>query len=205
MRFNNFLKSFAAASVVILAATQCAQDKGAPNQGSNSSSVSSEAGQVYAGKLNIAYINIDSLLVGYNYAKDLNEALLRKQENARVSINEKGKVLEKEVADFQRKIKSNAFLSEERAQQEAMRIQQIEQNLNELSNRLNNELMVEQQKMNALLNDSVTNYLNEFNAVKNYDIIFSNTMGDNILIAKPEYDITTEVLIQLNKRYQPKK
>ena len=143
MRFNNFLKSFAAASVVILAATQCAQDKGAPNQGSNSSSVSSEAGQVYAGKLNIAYINIDSLLVGYNYAKDLNEALLRKQENARVSINEKGKVLEKEVADFQRKIKSNAFLSEERAQQEAMRIQQIEQNLNELSNRLNNELMVE--------------------------------------------------------------
>ena len=86
-----------------------------------------------------------------------------------------------------------------------MRIQQIEQNLNELSNRLNNELMVEQQKMNALLNYSVTNYLNEFNAVKNYDIIFSNTMGDNILIAKPEYDITTEVLIQLNKRYQPKK
>ena len=142
--------------------------------------------------------------MGYNYAIDLNEALLRKQENARATINEKGKALEKEVDGFQRKLKSNAFLSEERAQQEAMRIQKLEQNLNELSNRLNNELMAEQQQMNMLLNDSVTNYLKAFNKVKNYDMIFTNTLNDNIIIAKPQYDITHEVLEQLNLRYKSK-
>ena len=154
-------------------------------------------------KLPIAYINVDSLLLNYNYAKDLNEALLRKQENSRVSINQKGKALEREVADFQNKIKNNAFLTEARAQQEATRLQKQEAELQELSQRLNNELMIEQQKMNVQLNDSIQSFLVEYNATKKYEMIFSNTMGDNILIAQPKYDITNEVLEALNKRYQP--
>ena len=134
----------------------------------------------------------------------MNEAVLRKQENARVSITEKGKALEREVADFQRKLQSNAFLSEQRAQQEAQRLQKQEAELNELNNRLTNELMMEQQKMNSQLNDSIHEFLKEYNAQKKYEFIFSNTMGDNILIANPKYDITQEVLELLNKRYQPK-
>ncbi len=153
--------------------------------------------------LPIAYVNIDSLLLNYNYAKDLNEALLRKQENSRVSINQKGKALEREVTDFQKKIQNNAFLSEQRAQQEATRLQKQESELNELSQRLNNELMLEQQKMNALLNDSIQSFLKIYNAEKKYEVIFSNTMGDNILIAQPKYDITNEVVEELNKRYLP--
>ena len=153
--------------------------------------------------LPIAYVNIDSLLLNYNYAKDLNEALLRKQENSRVSINQKGKALEREVTDFQKKIQNNAFLTEQRAQQEAARLQKQEAELNELSQRLNNELMIEQQKMNVQLNDSIQNFLKIYNAEKKYEFIFSNTMGDNILIAQPKYDITNDVLVELNKRYQP--
>ena len=133
-----------------------------------------------------------------------NKTLSRKQKKAQEKSKEKEKELKKEVKDLQRKKKSNAFLSEERAQQEATRIQKLEQNLNELSNRLNNELMVEQQKMNVLLNDSVTNFLTQFNKVKNYDMIFTNTLNDNIIIAKPQYDITHEVLEELNLRYKPK-
>ncbi len=202
MKLNYFFKGVLS-SLIVLTFAQCAQKESAkPAAGNTTVSVSEE--NISNGRLNIAYINVDSLLMGYNYAIDLNEALLRKQENARATINEKGKALEKEVDGFQRKLKSNAFLSEERAQQEAMRIQKLEQNLNELSNRLNNELMAEQQQMNMLLNDSVTNYLKAFNKVKNYDMIFTNTLNDNIIIAKPQYDITHEVLEQLNLRYKSK-
>ena len=159
MKQNYFLSGILS-SFLIFGFTQCDNKESRSNVTPSQPSAAA-AENVTTGKLNIAYINVDSLLMGYNYAKDLNETLLRKQENARATINEKGKALEKEVADFQRKIKSNAFLSEDRAQQEATRIQKIEQNLNELSNRLNNELMAEQQKMNELLNDSVTKYLGE--------------------------------------------
>ena len=141
MKINHIVKTTVAASFVLFLTTQCTPDKGTSNV---NPSVNSEAS---ATDLAIAYINIDSLLTNYNYAKDLNEALLRKQENARVSITEKGKALEREVADFQRKLQSNAFLSEQRAQQEAQRLQKQEAELNELNNRLTNELMMEQQKI----------------------------------------------------------
>ncbi len=202
MKLNYFFRGVLS-SFIILAFVQC-ESKAKETKPATTKTQAVTSGNTSSAKLNIAYINVDSLLMGYNYAIDLNEALLRKQENARATINEKGKSLEKEVTDFQRKIKSNAFLSEERAQQEATRIQKLEQNLNELSNRLNNELMVEQQKMNVLLNDSVTNFLTQFNKVKNYDMIFTNTLNDNIIIAKPQYDITHEVLEELNLRYKPK-
>ncbi|MEG1616361.1 MAG: OmpH family outer membrane protein [Bacteroidales bacterium] len=197
-KINYVVKSALAASLVILATAQCTPEKTASTNTTTSSS------EVSLAQLPLAYINIDSLLTNYNYAKDLNEALLRKQENSRASINEKGKALERDVADFQRKVQSNAFLSEQRAQQEAQRLQKQEADLNEMSNRLSNELMLEQQKMNAQLNDSIHNFLKEYNKTKKYEFIFSNTMGDNILIANPKYDITQEVLEMLNQRYQQK-
>ena len=91
---------------------QCGNKQAAPNQSvSDDTTISS-----YGDKLPIAYINVDSLLSKYNYAKDLNEKMINKQENARASINEKARQLKKEQDDFQRKYQNNAFLSPERAQ-----------------------------------------------------------------------------------------
>ncbi len=55
--------------------------------------------------------------------------------------------------------------------------------------------------MNARLGDSIRNFLKEYNEVKKFEMIFSNTMYDNILLDFPRYDITGEVLTQLNQRY----
>ena len=86
---------------------QCGNKQAAPNQSvSDDTTISS-----YGDKLPIAYINVDSLLSKYNYAKDLNEKMINKQENARASINEKARQLKKEQDDFQRKYQNNAFLS----------------------------------------------------------------------------------------------
>ena len=86
---------------------QCGNKQAAPNQSvSDDTTISS-----YGDKLPIAYINVDSLLSKYNYAKDLNEKMINKQENARASINEKARQLKKEQDDFQRKYQNNAKLS----------------------------------------------------------------------------------------------
>ena len=86
---------------------QCGNKQAAPNQSvSDDTTISS-----YGGKLPIAYINVDSLLSKYNYAKDLNEKMINKQENARASINEKARQLKKEQDDFQRKYQNSFPLS----------------------------------------------------------------------------------------------
>ena len=103
----------------LLLMVQCGNKQAAPNQSvSDDTTISS-----YRDKLPIAYINVDSLLSKYNYAKDLNEKMINKQENARASINEKARQLKKEQDDFQRKYQNNAFLSPERAQQEYQRLE----------------------------------------------------------------------------------
>ncbi|MFA7226649.1 MAG: OmpH family outer membrane protein, partial [Dysgonamonadaceae bacterium] len=72
--------------------------------------------------LPVAYVNVDSLLTNYNFAKDLNEALMRKEENSRATLNQKESQLNAAAQEFQRKLQNNAFLSQERAEQEQQRI-----------------------------------------------------------------------------------
>jgi outer membrane protein len=158
-------------------------------------------------RLPIAYINVDSLLMNYNFAKDLNEELIRKTEDARMTLNSQAQSLEKEYNEFQRKLQTNAFLSEDRAQQEANRLQKKKDALDQQSALMQQDLAQQQAQMNARLGDTIRNFLKEYNAQKKYEMIFSNTMYDNILIDFPNYDITNEVLTLLNDRYaaQPSK
>lgn len=151
--------------------------------------------------LPIAIINTDSLLANYDFAKDLNEELIKKTEDARANLNGQASSLEKEVADFQKKVQTNAFLSEDRAQSEANRLQSKKDQLDQLNYKLQNDLAQEQAQMNARLSDTIHTVLKEYNEAKGYEVIFSNTMNDNILIAKPKYDITNEIVKILNDRY----
>ena len=153
----------------------------------------------------LAYINVDSLLTNYEFAKDLNEELIKKTEDARASLNSQVQSFERDYNDFQRKLQTNAFLNEQRAQSEANRLEQKKNQLDQLNAKLQQELAQEQLDMNTRLSDTVQNFLKEYNEVKKFQFIFSNTMNDNILIAAPQYDITNEVLQMLNERYAASK
>lgn len=155
--------------------------------------------------LPIAYVNTDSLLANYNMAKDLNEELIKKTEDARASINSQAAALEKEVNEFQRKVQTNAFLNEQRAQSEANRLQNKKDQLDQLNYKLQNDLAQEQAQMNDRLIDTIQSVLKEYNAVKKFEFILSNTMHDNILLDNPKYDITNELLEILNSRYAENK
>ena len=155
--------------------------------------------------LPIAYVNTDSLLANYNMAKDLNEELIKKTEDARASINSQAAALEKEVNEFQRKVQTNAFLNEQRAQSEANRLQNKKDQLDQLNYKLQNDLAQEQAQMNDRLIDTIQSVLKEYNAVKKFELILSNTMHDNILLDNPKYDITNELLEILNSRYAENK
>ena len=158
-----------------------------------------------AGKLPIAYVNTDSLLTNYNFAKDLNDDLLKKTEDARANLNSQAAAFEKDMAEFNRKLQTNAFLSQERAESEANRLQKKQDQLNQLNAKLQNDLAQEQMLMNARLSDTVQAVLKEYNEVKKFELILSNTMHDNILIDNPAYDITNELLEILNARYEKTK
>ncbi|MBR1922723.1 MAG: OmpH family outer membrane protein [Paludibacteraceae bacterium] len=154
------------------------------------------------GGMPIAYLNVDSLLANYEFAKQAQETLMSKQENARLQFNQKERTLQKEMSDFQQKYENNAFLSPERAQSEYQRLQKKQQDLDQLGEQLTRDIMLENQKLNIQLADSLTAFLQDFNADGRYHVILSNNAKDNVLMASEQYDITNEVIRGMNARFK---
>ena len=153
----------------------------------------------------VAYLNLDSVLLNYTFAIEANDKLMSKQEDARLKLNTKANTLQREAADFQRKIENNAFLSRERAEAEQNKLMRKQQELQELEAKLTNEILLQNQELNLQLADTLNTFLAEYNADGRFQIIFANTGKDNILQAAPAYDITEEVIDRLNARCAAKK
>jgi len=150
----------------------------------------------------LAYINTDSLLLKYEYAKLLKDKILNKEESSRADFNAKAKVFQQDLMEHQRKLQNNGYLSLDRAKQEEQRLAKANKDLQDLNTRLTNELMNEQNKINSELRDTLISYLKEYNKTKGYKVILSNTMGDNILYSEEGVDITNEIVKALNARYK---
>jgi len=150
----------------------------------------------------VAFINTDSLLLNYNFAKEVNDQLMSKEEASRADYAEKAKIFQQDAVDFQRKVQTNAFLSQDRFNKERDRLAKAEQDLQILNQRLSSELMQEQDKLNRQLRDTLDSYLKEFAKDKPYKVILSNTMGDNVLYGSDGVDITQEITDALNARHK---
>ena len=169
----------------------------------NAAPAAAATGAAGASNMKIAFVEIDSLLSKYHFCNDVNEEMLKKEENIRTTLNEKGKKLEKQAAEFQRKYENNGFVSPERAQQEYQRIQKQQQELEALQQKLMNDLAAENQKNTLELRDSINAFLKVYNQEKGYDLIISNSGFDNLLYGNPAYNITNEIVEGLNARYNP--
>lgn len=197
MKRLNYLVNGLATLAFIVLFSQCSGNANAP--------AASAPVQAGLSGMKIAYVEIDTLLAKYNFCIDLNEAMVKKSENVRLTLNQKATELDKQKREFQTKYQNNAYLSQERAQQEYNRIANLEQDLQNLSNKLQQELMSENEKNSLQLRDSINSFLKEYNKTRGYSMIISNTGFDNLLYADSIYNITQEILDGLNARYSAKK
>lgn len=195
MKKMNHLMNVVVALALTVLFSQCTEKV------DNSGNSSSDHSNGLSG-MKIAFVEVDTLLAKYNFCIDLNKAMVEKSENVRLTLNQKAKELDKQKQEFQTKYQNNAYLSQERAQQEYNRIAKLEQDLQNLSNQLQSELLNENEKNSLQLRDSINAFLEDYNKSKGYDMIFSNTGFDNLLYANDAYNITQEILEGLNARYK---
>ena len=165
---KNILSSVAIAAVAALSLASC--NKSQPQVEAKSESKA-------PAELKIAYVEVDSIMTQYTFAKEYSSILEKKGQNIQATIAQKGQQLQAAAANFQQKIQQNAYTRE---QAEAIQAGLQKQN-----------------------NDRIANYLARYNKDKKYSIIFSKS-GDNLLYADKAYDITKEVISGLNKAYKGK-
>lgn len=153
-----------------------------------------------SGVYDIAFIQTDSLLANYIFAKEANEKLLRQSEQARTQLQRKAQALQNDMVEFQKKLQTGSFLSQERAESERDRILAEQRKLDQLDQKLSQDFLEERNRLNEQFKDSIDHFLKIFNADKRYKLILSNTMNDNVLYAVEGLDITAEVVSELNRR-----
>ena len=93
--------------------------------------------EVSASGMKIAYVEVDSLMTQYNFAKDYTVTLEKKSNNARNTLTQKGNQLQAAVNNFQQKLNNNGFQSREQAASVQNAIQRQQNDLQQLQARLN--------------------------------------------------------------------
>ena len=110
MKRLNYLVNGLAALALIVLFSQCTGK--VDNQ---TATTSGQASGELTG-MKIAYVEIDTLLAQYNFCIDLNEGMVKKSENVRLTINQKARELEKQKQDSRPKYRTmHIFLRKERS------------------------------------------------------------------------------------------
>lgn len=151
-------------------------------------------------KPNYRYVDSETLLDNYNLAKDYQEEMLRQQNNYDNTARQRQSAIESLMAKYQQQMQNNTM--DEAAYNKAMadiqsRQQAAQKELGQMEINIQNQ-MIQAQK---IVNDSIMNFIEDYNKSKGYDAIF---MKQATIYISPDLDITDEVLEGLNARYNKK-
>jgi len=152
----------------------------------------------------IAYVNIDTVVFKFKMYSDRKEELLGKQKKAEAELNSKGSQYEKGVKDYQDKVNKGLVTRATAAEIEQSLYQQ-QQELVSLRDKLQSDLLEEDQVMNRQILEYITTYLEEHKEEYNYQYIFGKSFGSVVLYGNTANDITQHVLEGLNMKYQTEK
>jgi len=152
----------------------------------------------------IAYVNIDTVVFKFNMYSDRRDDLLEKQKKAEAELNSKGTQYERGVKDYQDKVNKGLVTRATAAELEQSLYQQ-QQELVTLRDKLQSDLLEEDQVMNRQILEYITTYLDENKAQYNYEYIFGKSFGSVVLYGNSAYDITQRVVDGLNAKYLTEK
>ena len=148
--------------------------------------------------MNIRYIDEDSLLSKYNLAKDLSESNLKLSNKFDAAQQQRATEINKFASEVQRKYQNNGYLTEESFNVDQQKLNKMQADAQNYLARLQRDIENQVIQNNIQLNDSVNNYLKVYAKEKGYDMILRKSAA---FFINEKYDVTDEVLENLNKRY----
>lgn len=158
----------------------------------------------YTSENGIAYVDIDTVVIKFSMYEDRRAELMEKQKNAEAELNSKGTQYERNVKDFQDKV-NKGLVTRATASEMEQSLYQQQQELINLRDKLQTDLLEEDQVMNRQILEYITTYLEEHKDEYNYQYIFGKSFGSVVLYGNSAHDITQRVLDGLNAKYQTEK
>ena len=152
----------------------------------------------------IVYVNIDSVIFNFDLFADRKDELMTKQKNAEAELNSKSTQYEKGVKDYQDKVNKGLVTRATAAQIEQGLLQQ-QQELVTLRDKLQSNLVEEEQVMNRQVLEYITKFIEENKTTYDYQFILGKSFGGPVLYSNSSLDLTKQLLGALNEKYRSEK
>lgn len=167
---------------------------------STKGSSDSKSNTALSSTFSAAWVNIDTLIANYDMYFDMQKAMEESGRKSEAELSTKSRDFEKQAGDFQNKVQKGLVTRSE-AEKLQQELSGKEQELYRLRDELRARLAEEQQVKLRQIQQSINDYLVEYNKQKGFHIILSNTFGGPLLYGHPALDITQEVMKGLNEKY----
>mgnify|MGYP000896748840 FL=1 len=155
-----------------------------------------------AATLPIAFVRMDSLASQYEYFRDMNKQLAAEAEQNQRTLATKMADMQKAAEDFQRRLRTNAFTSEDAARVEQEKILKMQEEGQRLELSMTQALANKQAEANEKMYRIVREQVSEMNKDGKYRYILTNVGLENLLYADSTLDITDDVVKFLNDHYR---
>ena len=155
-----------------------------------------------AATLPIAFVRMDSLASQYEYFRDMNKQLAAEAEQNQRTLATKMAAMQKAAEDFQRRLRTNAFTSEDAARVEQEKILKMQEEGQRLELSMTQALANKQAEANEKMYRIVREQVGEMNKDGKYRYILTNVGLENLLYADSTLDITDDVVKFLNDHYR---
>ncbi|MEN8230933.1 MAG: OmpH family outer membrane protein [Bacteroidota bacterium] len=152
--------------------------------------------------ISIAYFNMDSIMSQWDLYFEYQQELGKKQSEMEADFAGKTENFYQRVQDAQYKIQRQLVTRSE-AEQLQQDLAAEEQNLMALQNQYTADLQEEGMVKNRKMIDMIERYVAELSNEKGYSYVYSYQFGGNLIYGSKSYDITSQVVAGLNKKYQP--
>jgi len=149
----------------------------------------------------IAYFDMDSLEVHYNYFKDAEAQAKTKENQMNMELSSLQNKYQKKIADWQQKGATMTQAEGQQAQQEYAEMQQTFQSRKEA---LQEELAKSNGQVMTDIKKRIETFLKEYNKQKNYSFIMAYEPNSFIYYKDSIYNITNDIIEGLNASYKKK-
>ena len=198
MKLNTLKVSSLATAIALVSVLTACGDK---ESKTDASATKTETAATAADK--IVYVNSDTLLSKYQYAKDITAKMESKGKAAESDLVAKGQAFQREVQQYQ--AQANSLAADQRAATE-QRLQRKDQELKAYQQNAGAALQNENAKEQEALYNKIADYLKTYSKSKGYKMVLTYSKGNaNVLFADESLDITAEVVKGLNDAYSKEK
>lgn len=150
----------------------------------------------------IAFINADSVLKYYSFLEVNKKALEAKGSKLEQDFRDRAQSLQNDVNQYQRTVNNMTFGQAKAAEEDLAKKQQ---NLQMYQQRLQQELAIEEGKLNRELYERITKFLKGYASQNNLQVVLKYDPTSDVLFGGETLDITQAVIDGLNTEYKNEK